>query len=285
MIEKDFFKRRWQIAMLKKIISGGQTGADRAALDVAIKFNIEHGGCIPKGRKTEQGPLPMKYQLNEMDTNDYRQRTKQNIVDSHGTVIISRGKLNGGSKLTQSFATIVGRPNCYLDLLTAEEFEASIILKSFIMENNIQVLNVAGPRLSHHPGIYMDVKTILETMLYLLFLDTQQDLWFKEYIPVGPPKEDFPQTMEEAIDLLSKELPLRTKTFIARLESCNIHMLYFTLLEYIRHRVGFDMGNKVLLKECAAWMKNEKLTIEDAVMEILKRFKQDLEKDHILRMV
>ncbi|MCK5695232.1 MAG: putative molybdenum carrier protein [Desulfobacula sp.] len=271
--------------MLKKIISGGQTGADRAALDVAIKFDIEHGGWIPKGRKTEKGPLPMKYRLFEMNTSDYRARTRQNITDSHGTVIISRGNLTGGSKLTQSFAIVVGRPNCYLDLLTTEEFEAAIILKSFILENNIQILNVAGPRLSHHPGIYMDVKTILEAMLYLLFLDARQDEYLKEYIPMGPGKEDFPQTMDEAISLLKDDLSLKTKTFIAKFNSYNIHMLYFTLLDYIRHRVGFDMENKPLLKDCSVWMKEEKSTIEDAVMGILKRFKQDLEKDHILRMV
>jgi len=271
--------------MLKKIISGGQTGADRAALDVAIKFNIEHGGWIPKGRRTEKGPLPMKYQLNEMLTPDYRERTKQNIIDSHGTVIISRGKLTGGSKLTQSFAKIAGRPNCYLDLLKAEEFEASITLKSFIMENKIRILNVAGPRLSHHPGIYTDVKTILEVMFYLLFLDTRQDRDFKKYIPAGPVKEDFPQTLEDAIDLLCKDMPLKTKTFIARFEQQEIHMLYFTMLEYVRHRVGFDMENKPLLKDCSVRMKDDRCTIEDAVMEILKCLKQYLEKDHILRMV
>ncbi|WP_299981215.1 putative molybdenum carrier protein [Desulfobacula sp.] len=271
--------------MLKKIISGGQTGADRAALDVAIKFNIEHGGWLPKGRRTEKGPLPMKYQLNEMDTGDYRARTEQNIVDSHGTVIISRGRLTGGSKLTQSFAEFVGRPNCYIDLLNTEEFEASIILKSFIMEKEVQTLNVAGPRLSHHPGIYMDVKTILEATLYLLFLDTRKDRGMRKYIPSCPVKEDFPQTLEESIDLLCDDLPLKTRTFIAKLEPHNIHMLYFTLLEYVRQRVGFDMENQPLLKDCSVRMKDDRCTIEDVVMEILKRFKQHLEKDHILRMV
>ena len=271
--------------MLKKIISGGQTGADKAALDVAIKFNIEHGGWIPRGRRTEKGPLPMKYQLNEMDTTDYRERTKQNIIDSHGTIIISRGELTGGSKLTQIYAKIVGRPNCYIDLLNTEEFEASIILKSFILENEIQTLNVAGPRLSHHPGIYMDVKTILETMLYLLFLDTNQDRMIKKYIPSGPVKEDFPQTLKAAVDLLCHDLPLKTKIFIAKFEPHNIGMLYFVMLEYLRRRVGFDVENKALLKDCSSMMKEDTYTIEDAVMEILKQLKQYLETDHILRVV
>ena len=83
--------------MIIKLTSGGQTGADRAALDVAIKFNIPHGGWIPKGRKTEDGPLSDKYQLQEMSTGSYPKRTEQNVIDSDGTVILSHGSLKGGS--------------------------------------------------------------------------------------------------------------------------------------------------------------------------------------------
>jgi len=90
--------------MLKKIISGGQTGAGRAALDVAIELDIPHGGWIPKGRKTEDGILPDKYRLKEMPTASYPKRTEQNIIDSGGTLIISHGKLTGGSALTQAYA-------------------------------------------------------------------------------------------------------------------------------------------------------------------------------------
>ena len=139
--------------MLKKIISGGQTGADRAALDVAVKFNIDHGGWVPKGRRAEDGSVKEKYRLTETGAMDYRERTKLNVMDSHGTVIISRGDLTGGSKFTQTVAKEIGKPNCYIDLLQSEEFEAAVILKSFIQENQIQVLNVAGPRQSSIPGI------------------------------------------------------------------------------------------------------------------------------------
>jgi hypothetical protein len=271
--------------MLKKIISGGQTGADRAALDVAIKFNIEHGGWIPKGRRAEDGPLPLKYQLIEMDIEDYRERTRQNVMDSDGTLIISRGILTGGSKLTHTFAKVANRPNCYIDLTENDEFEAAIIVKSFILENGIQILNVAGPRLSHHPWIYKDVKTVLEVMLYLLFLDAEEDKAVNEYIPSGPFKEEFPQTVKESIDLLCEDLPLKTKAFMAKSEGRHIHMFYFAMLEYIRHRVGFDMENKELLKECAAVMDDDACTIEDAVMEILKQIKYHLEKDYVLRVV
>ena len=87
--------------MITRIISGGQTGADRAALDVAIKLSIPHGGWIPKGRKTEDGTLPEQYQLQEMTTASYPKRTEQNVIDSDGTLIIARGKLTGGTDLTR----------------------------------------------------------------------------------------------------------------------------------------------------------------------------------------
>ena len=271
--------------MLKKIISGGQTGADRAALVVAIKFNIDHGGWVPRGRRAEDGPLKEKYRLTETETEDYKERTKQNIIDSHATVIISRGEPTGGSKFTQTFAKVVGRPNCHIDLLQSEEFEAAINLKSFILENQIQILNVAGPRQSSLPGIYADVKTVLEVTLYILFLDTQKDKMTRAYIPSGLVREDFPQNLKDGIDLLYQGMPLRTRMFIAKAEQADISILYFTFLDYIRHRVGFDVENKMLLKDCAGLIEDTDCTIEDAVMVILKQFKQELEKDHILRVV
>ena len=87
--------------MIKRIISGGQTGADRAALDFAIKMDLPHGGWIPKGRLAEDGPLPEKYQLQEMPTQNYPKRTEQNVIDSDGTLIITHGKLTGGSNTDQ----------------------------------------------------------------------------------------------------------------------------------------------------------------------------------------
>jgi predicted Rossmann-fold nucleotide-binding protein len=96
--------------MISKLISGGQTGADRAALDVAIDLGIPHGGWLPKGRKTEAGRLPAKYQLNELPTDSYPKRTEQNVIDSDGTLIVSHGPLTGGSDYTRQMAEKHGKP-------------------------------------------------------------------------------------------------------------------------------------------------------------------------------
>ena len=150
--------------MIKKIISGGQTGADQAALDTAIKLDIPHGGWIPKGRKTESGPLPGKYQLQEMPTASYPKRTEQNVLDSDGTLIISNGELTGGSALTRKLATKHGRPWLHIDLDTID-VDPSKVIKSWIGMNEIKILNVAGPRASKVPQIYETTSEILEAAL------------------------------------------------------------------------------------------------------------------------
>jgi len=153
------------VGLIQKIISGGQTGADRAGLDVAIEFNIPHGGWVPKGRKTEIGRLPDKYQLREMDTASYPKRTEQNVLDSEGTLIISHGKLNGGSALTRNLAKKHGRPWIHIDMDALSVPDAKKITYAWIHRNNISVLNVAGPRGSKNPKIYDTVTKVLESLL------------------------------------------------------------------------------------------------------------------------
>jgi hypothetical protein len=101
---------------LKKIISGGQTGVDQGALDAAIFKGFPHGGWIPKGRITEDDPLPDRYNLQEMPTTSYEARTEKNVIDSDGTLILSHGRLTGGSRFTQNLAMRLDRPNLHVDL-------------------------------------------------------------------------------------------------------------------------------------------------------------------------
>ena len=150
--------------MIEKIVSGGQTGADQASLDVAIKLGIPHGGWVPKGRSTEAGVLPDTYQMREMPTADYSERTEQNVLDSDGTVIVSHGALDGGSALTQALAEEHGRPHLHLDMDRLSVSDAADTLKGWIEDNAIRVLNIAGPRESRDPDIYSVTVTVLETL-------------------------------------------------------------------------------------------------------------------------
>jgi len=149
--------------IIGKIISGGQTGADRAALDFAIDNNIPHGGWIPKGRITEGGQLPEKYHLQEMETTSYDKRTEQNVIDSDGTVIVSHGNLTGGSALTQTFAIKHHKPCLHLNMNNATIAEAADSLNNWTEKNNINTLNVAGSRASKDDKIYQVTRDILVT--------------------------------------------------------------------------------------------------------------------------
>jgi hypothetical protein len=154
--------------MIKKIISGGQTGADRAALDVAIKLGIPYGGWVPKGRLAENGPIPARYKLQEMPTDSYAARTEQNVADSDGTLIIARGKLSGGSDYTREMALKHKKQLLYVDLKLHEPLDAASLIASWIKLQRIEILNVAGPRTTKDPSIYRDVLTILEKTLQII---------------------------------------------------------------------------------------------------------------------
>ena len=145
-----------------KIISGGQTGADRAALDAAIARGIPHGGWLPKGRVTEDGPLEQHYCLQELDSYHYRDRTRKNVMESDGTLIVSYGPLTGGSALTEALAIRYNRPCLHLNMEYFSLDEAVQVVEQWLTKNAIETLNVAGPRASSDERIY---ETVLELIL------------------------------------------------------------------------------------------------------------------------
>lgn len=146
---------------LARIVSGGQTGADRAALDFAIAHGIPHGGWCPQGRLSEDGEIDAGYALRETPSPDYAQRTEWNVRDSDGTVIFSTGAiLSGGSKATEEFAARFGKPCLHLSE-EADGSRAPERLREFIAHYDIRVLNVAGPRSSNEPAVGLFVEGVL----------------------------------------------------------------------------------------------------------------------------
>ena len=140
--------------MLKKIISGCQSGADIAGIDAAIMNGFPYGGWVPKGRKTENGPLPLKYSVQEMPTSGYPKRTEKNIVDSDGTVIFTHGKLSGGSALTKKYAVKHQKPWIHFDMMSKTPEAAALELAEWTKQNCVEILNVAGRSASKDEKIY-----------------------------------------------------------------------------------------------------------------------------------
>lgn len=147
--------------MIRKIVSGAQTGADRAALDAAMELCVPHGGWVPRGRLAEDGPVPERYLVQEMSSTAYTRRTEQNVIDSDGTVIFTHGRPRGGSLKTVSFTRKHKKPCLHLDMMELSVPEAAQRVLSWSRSNGVSVLNVAGQRASQDPAIYGKVREVL----------------------------------------------------------------------------------------------------------------------------
>ncbi|HEX5038022.1 MAG TPA: putative molybdenum carrier protein [bacterium] len=194
--------------MLTRILSGGQTGVDRAALDVARDFGLARGGWCPKGRKAEDGKIDAVYPLEETPSADYAQRTEWNVRDADGTLVLSWGKPDGGTALTLEIARRLEKPLLHFDLtvgIDPRRFEA------WVDEEGIAALNVAGPRESREPGkIHATASGALRTLLapyrrdpaHLYDPPFHRDAW---QVEAAFPKRDLVARLGERFPALTKE--------------------------------------------------------------------------------
>jgi hypothetical protein len=148
-----------------KIISGGQTGVDRAALDFALKHGIDCGGWCPAGRVHEFGTIPIHYPVQELQSGGFAERTMQNVKDSDGTLVIYSGKPAGGTEQTIRFCIELNRPHQLIDVSQIATEDAANLIAGFVASNRISILNVAGPRQSEWPQGYDHAFHVLEAFL------------------------------------------------------------------------------------------------------------------------
>ena len=147
-----------------KIISGGQTGVDRAALDLALKNTIKCGGWCPKGRLAEDGTIDNKYPLKETTDTTYETRTKNNVRDSDATLILYIAEMDAGTRLTFDVAREMHKPVIIIDL--SENRGVSLQkVQHWLQFNHPEILNIAGSRESNNPGIYAETMEFLEALL------------------------------------------------------------------------------------------------------------------------
>ena len=272
--------------MIKKIISGGQTGADQAAIDVAINLGIPYGGWLPRGRKTEKGPLPGKYLLQELPDSSYSKRTEKNVIASDGTLIISHGQLTGGSELTRIIAEKNDRPCLHIDLKKTIVFKAAEQIKSWIETHKIEVLNIAGPRESNDPKIYKAAGDVLETVLHLDLIDVSLTDPFSTVNSHSLPTSNLPRTVDGAVDMLLSELSFTDKTRLANMPEEKLTDLRLSFGKNIKDTFRLGEENKELLKSCRFLSETGRYMEEDAALIIIKELWKKLKKKaNVLRIV
>jgi len=272
---------------LKKIISGGQSGADQAALDAAIKYNFPHSGWISKGRKTEDGILPYEYKLKELKSGAYPNYTERNVINSDGTLIISHGKLKGGSALPKKLAKKYNRYCLHIDLNETSAFIAASKINSWIIEHKIKILNVTGSRNSKDPKIYENTKYIVEGIILLGLVKAKTgslltDHDINEYLENLP---TLPKTVDEAVDRLIENLDLSDKVKIAKMNLDDLVNFHTNLHLYFKNAFGLWSGNTELLESCRAISKEPVQNEDEATEVILGVLWKKLNESHTLRVV
>jgi hypothetical protein len=264
--------------MIEKIISGGQTGAGRAALDAAIQWKISHGGWIPKGRQTESGRLPDKYKLQEMETNSYLERTEQNVIDSDGTLIISHGPLTGSSKYTEECALKHHRPCLHIELNNNIASDAAKYVYQWITRHNIETLNVAGPRASKDPYIYQATMHLITAVLHF-------DL-IKAVMPDSNKESTImPQTVNSAVEMLISKIQLKDSVRIANMQESDLIYLHLTLGNYIRNTFGLLTGNETLMQNCKDILGKKKIQVDEASYVIIRSLWKRVHETHVMRVI
>jgi hypothetical protein len=262
--------------MIKRIISGGQTGADRAALDFAIKVDLPHGGWIPKGRLAEDGPIPARYHLTEMPTKSHPKRTERNVIESDGTLIVSHGKLKGGSQYTMDMAVMHSRPWLHINLNETTVLEAAQQVIEWTLSNRIETLNVTGPRESKDPMIYRAVYDLLQTIYYIAISETNV---------VALRGTGMPKTVDEAVKRLIANMPLKFKVELSKMDEGDLINLHFSFGAFIRNQFGLWNQNVDLLADCRDLSGITFMNADDATAFIIWELWKRLRKTHKLRVV
>lgn len=259
--------------MIEKIVSGGQTGADRAALDVAIHLNIPHGGWVPKGRKAEDGRVPEHYQLKEMSTASYPARTEANVIDSGGTLILTHGQPKGGSKLTMELARKHRKPHLHIDLGVLRGDDRLYAVVNWLAANRIAVLNVAGSRAGEDPAIYDAAFEVLNNALLLLMIRRQ------------PQAAERPRTLAEAVSRLGAGVPFRERVKIGNMAQEDLPSLVSVFMARMRDEFGLWDDNAALLTSCRSVAADPHLHPDEAGQLIVRGLWKELQETHRLKVV
>jgi hypothetical protein len=256
--------------MIKKIVSNGKTGAGRAGLDVAIELGIQHGGWISKGRRAQDRNLFSRYNLQETGFIGFSQSVELNILESDGTLILTYEKYKGGSEPIQQFSKKHHRPCLYIDLNEVGEAKAVQIIAAWIESRKMKTMNVTGLRGDNNPEIYEATKRILITVFS------------------GPPLyilSHAPNTIDEVVERLISEMPLREKTTVANMTEKELPSLYPALGDYIRNRFGLGLGNEKLNASCRFVAGKKDIRVDEASALIIHELWKKLRETHTLRPV
>ncbi len=274
--------------LVRKILACGQTGAELAALDVAVKLGLGHGGWAPRGLRNEEGSLPDYLDMRESPHSGYPHAMEQNIVESDGTLLITRGVKTPETRHAVKVTLKHHRQLLHVDLSQQSAFEGASLASSWFALQRIETVFVTGPPKSLDPKIYHQVKKLLETAFYLGFVKTGMDPRHGQTTSSGGSTKavgDRPPSVDHAVVLLKKALPLKERTLMANMQPDELESLRSGLGEYIKQNFGLYAGNPTLMEDCMRRGHLDRPLPDEACAVILRALWKDLQSSHKLRRV
>lgn len=273
--------------MIQKLISSGHTGVELAALDVAIKLGIDHGGWVSRGKRNDQGPLSETYNLSEAPAMGFKTAMERNVMSADGTLIVTRGQKSPRTKYAVEMSLKHQRQLLHVDLSQNASFEAASLISSWASLQQIKIAFVTGTRSETDPNIYAQMLKIMETAFYLGFVKTGIYPKFAGREPewnTGQ-TDKYPGSVDEAVIRLKSMLSLKERAHIANIQADELDHMRTGLSEYIKQKFGLYAGNAALMKSCAKLGRREDPLVDEACAIILRALWKDLQQTHKLRII
>lgn len=273
--------------MISRIISGANPGVELAALDVARKLGIDHGGWLPKGRPQQNRELIATYGLQEMDVFGERQAMEKNVQEADGALLVFRGEKIPRLKYSVEAAFKHHRQFLGIDLKQYPAFEAASLINSWTEIQKVRTVFITGATELEVPGIYRQTYKILETVFYLGFVKSDAyKMSAREPAALETSDRQMPpQSVRECVERLKTVLSLKERTSIANMQPDELGQLRKRLGEFVKSKYGLYAGNDALMKSCAQVGQLTQPLAEEACAVILRSLWVDLRKTHKLRIV
>lgn len=274
--------------MICRIISSGNSGVERAALDVARKLGINHGGWLSKGTSRQNRELMVAYQLKETESFGPQHAVEQNVKDADGILLVSRGEKIPRLKHPTEAALKQHRQFLGVDLKQYPAFEAASLINSWAQIHKVKSVFVTGATELEVPGIYRIAHKMLETVFYLGYVKSDAYALSPAHgnLAAGnSEKPSPPRTVEQCVERLKTIMSLKERALIANMQAGELGQLRSGLGEFVKNTFGLYSGNDALMKSCAQVGKLSRPLAEEACAVILRAFWEDLRRTHRLRVV
>ena len=273
--------------MIRKIVSSADQGVEMAAMDLALRLGIPCGGWSPRKGSSCHIDFLKKYYLRATSEIGYQQSVENNIQDSNGLLLITRGEKNPKTQYAVQMALKHHKQLLHVDLHQYSQFEAASLVSSWLRMQQLNSLYITGTDSEKDRTIYQDAQKILETAFYLDFVKSglttdYRNLGIKSQ---DRPTKDYPRTVDEAVARLKSDLTLKERALMANMQPNELDRLRDNLGEYIKQTYGLYAGNEGLLQSCAQTGNLQNPLPDEACHVILRTLWRDLKNTHKLRIV